>query len=70
MTVLTAISSLLDGHWTAVAGVMVGALCLQYVLGKRKPPLPPGPKGRFPLLGITFDMPKFHPWVQFARWAE
>jgi hypothetical protein len=33
-------------------------------------PLPPGPKGRYPLLGMTFDMPKQKPWEQFAEWAK
>jgi hypothetical protein len=37
---------------------------------RRRPPLPPGPKGRFPLVGMTFDMPKQRPWIQLAKWAE
>ncbi|KAH8805193.1 cytochrome P450 [Xylogone sp. PMI_703] len=37
---------------------------------KRRPPLPPGPKGRIPFAGMTFDMPKSHPWFQLAQWAR
>ena len=33
-------------------------------------PLPPGPKGRWPLLGMTFDMPTGRPWEYMASWAE
>lgn len=39
----------------------VVTLVAYYVVREfRRPPLPPGPKGRFPLLGMTFDLPKHH----------
>lgn len=36
----------------------------------RRPPLPPGPKGRWPFLGMTFDMPTEKPWETMANWAR
>lgn len=39
-------------------------------VSRRRLPLPPGPKGRFPFMGMTFDMPKTSPWVTITEWAK
>ncbi|RKL26376.1 hypothetical protein BFJ72_g13772 [Fusarium proliferatum] len=36
----------------------------------RRPPFPPGPKGRYPFMGMTFDMPSKRPWETFGDWAK
>jgi hypothetical protein len=52
-------------------GIVVVVLLLSYVVRRQRyAPLPPGPKGRYPLVGMTFDMPKVKPWVQLAEWAK
>lgn len=33
-------------------------------------PLPPGPRGRYPFVGMTFDMPKTRPWRRLAEWSK
>lgn len=35
-----------------------------------KRPLPPGPKGRWPFLGMTFDLPAGKPWEYLESWAR
>ncbi|KAL5590251.1 hypothetical protein FOBRF1_013808 [Fusarium oxysporum] len=54
--------------------VLIGALLATLIIGKLvqlwgRPPLPPGPKGRFPFMGMTFDMPSTRPWERFGEWA-
>ncbi|KAL3584692.1 hypothetical protein FPOAC2_14473 [Fusarium poae] len=59
------------GNSLVVLGIAVCALLLLgNVFGRRRLPLPPGPKGRFPGLGMTFDAPKKYPWVKYAEWAS
>lgn len=41
-----------------------------FALTWKRPKYPPGPKGRYPLLGLTFDMPKERPWETYAEWAR
>lgn len=36
---------------------------------KRRPPLPPGPKG-YPLIGNVLDMPTEREWLRFAEWGD
>lgn len=44
-----------------VAGLCILCVIIYYAVREyRRPPLPPGPKGRFPWMGMTFDMPKHH----------
>ncbi|KIW90067.1 uncharacterized protein Z519_09498 [Cladophialophora bantiana CBS 173.52] len=52
-------------------GACIGLLVVFKVVSSwRRPPLPPGPKGRWPLLGMTFDMPPEKPWETMASWAR
>ena len=47
--------------FTIISGfVVVGTIAYYAILQYRREPLPPGPKGRYPLLGMTFDVPKHH----------
>ena len=55
--------SLLVGIGICILGVFWWVSC-------RRLPLPPGPKGRFPFMGMTFDMPKTSPWVAITEWAK
>ncbi|KAJ7150553.1 cytochrome P450 [Mycena crocata] len=56
-----------------VASILAAAVLARYVFRRRKPPLPPGPKG-LPLLGNIFDLPKESPWLGFAeigsKWGD
>lgn len=57
----------------AMSLVVAIGLCIMGVFwrfSRRRLPLPPGPKGRFPLMGMTFDMPKTNPWVTITEWAK
>lgn len=47
--------------WLTALGLCVFGIVAWYVAREwRRAPLPPGPKGRIPLMGMTFDMPKHH----------
>jgi hypothetical protein len=51
----------LENIHLAVIGFCVLGLLVYYAVREyRRPPLPPGPKGPVPLLGMTFDLPKHH----------
>jgi hypothetical protein len=54
----------------ALLGCIGLAVLIYNALSGREPPLPPGPKGTVPFMGMTFDMPKKTPWVTFKKWAE
>lgn len=55
----------------ALVGTFIAILVVAWVLKeRRKGPLPPGPKGRWPLLGMTLDMPATVPWKHMAAWAR
>ncbi|PNP76442.1 hypothetical protein FNYG_10228 [Fusarium nygamai] len=55
--------------------VLIGTLLATFVIWRfvetwRRPPYPPGPKGRYPFMGMTFDMPNKRPWETFGEWAQ
>ncbi|KAL9560682.1 hypothetical protein ACKAV7_015173 [Fusarium commune] len=55
--------------------VLIGTLLATLVIWRlvetwRRPPFPPGPKGRYPFMGMTFDMPSKRPWETFGEWAK
>src|SRR6266550_8336487 len=50
----------------AVSALMVLRLLFYF---KRRPPLPPGPKG-YPLIGNVLDMPTEREWFKFAEWGD
>ncbi|CCM01203.1 uncharacterized protein FIBRA_03251 [Fibroporia radiculosa] len=50
----------------AALGVALVSLILS---GKRKGPLPPGPKG-WPIIGNVLDMPSSYQWKTYTQWAE
>lgn len=44
-----------------IFGFVFLSISAYYALRKyRRPPLPPGPKGRYPLMRMTFDLPRHH----------
>ncbi|KAJ4318839.1 hypothetical protein N0V84_006652 [Fusarium piperis] len=53
-----------------VALAACALLFFRSIISRAKLPLPPGPKGRFPGLGMTFDAPKKFPWIKYAEWAR
>ncbi|KAK2686271.1 hypothetical protein QWA68_014848, partial [Fusarium oxysporum] len=56
---------------TLLLGALLTLLIIwEFVRQWGRPPLPPGPKGRFPLIGMTFDMPRKRPWETFGEWAK
>lgn len=55
-------------YFILVGIVLVGLLRAYKSRGQS--PLPPGPKGRWPLAGMTFDMPGGKPWDYYADWAR
>ncbi|KAF4439159.1 cytochrome P450 [Fusarium acutatum] len=58
-------------HLSILLCTLVAALTiLKVVQACKRKPLPPGPRGRYPLLGMTFDEPKYKPWEEFTRWAK
>jgi hypothetical protein len=53
-----------------LVGIGICILGVFWRFTRRRLPLPPGPKGRFPFMGMTFDMPKTSPWVTITEWAK
>jgi hypothetical protein len=52
-------------------GLSIVVVLLWYLVKSfNRVPLPPGPRGRYPFLGMTLDMPLERPWQVFADWAE
>ena len=52
-------------------GIFVALIALLHLARTwNRPPLPPGPHGRYPFLGMTFDMPRERPWQACADWAK
>ena len=53
----------------AVTVALIVAFVVAALLGRRKRPLPPGPKG-IPILGNIFDVPKAREWLAYQEWAR
>ena len=52
-----------------VAVTLIIVFVVAALLGRRKRPLPPGPKG-LPILGNIFDVPKTREWLVYHEWAR
>ncbi|KAJ7704762.1 cytochrome P450 [Mycena rosella] len=66
--------SAFDAHQAIrLLSVLAAVLCARYLLRRRRPPLPPGPRA-LPVLGNVRDLPKESPWVSFAemgrKWGD
>ncbi|KAJ7445082.1 cytochrome P450 [Mycena latifolia] len=52
-----------------VAAVIAAVLCARHFLRKRRPPLPPGPRG-LPFVGNILGLPAHSPWLTFAEMGK
>lgn len=52
-----------------IVSALTALLSVRYFFHKRRPPLPPGPRG-LPFFGNMFDLPKHTPWVAYAEMGK
>ena len=58
-----------DHPYLLAASVILGCAALMRLARRRRPDLPPGPKG-YPIVGNLFDMPSTHAWEKFSEFGE